>query len=252
MWVTGLSPSARAVDTAASGAPCTPDVVPTAANHAVLTRGEEAEIQEQPLGAAAPAHASGGMVRGDSSLKREISQLKHKEEEARMQAEVARKDAEIAPIQERAHIDDEIERARMDAEIERVRKDAEMDRKEAENKRLLMQLEIERSKNQREPQAAAATGEEVENHVHSLGVAAPAHASGEMVRGDSSLKREISQLKHKEQEARMQAEVARKDAEIERASKEEENKQLLMQLEIERLRNQQQMPQPPSACCSVS
>ena len=126
MWVTGLSPSARAVDTAASGAPCTPDVVPTAANHAVLTRGEEAEIQEQPLGAAAPAHASGGMVRGDSSLKREISQLKRKEEEARMQAELAR----------------------MDAEIERARKDAEMERKEAENKQLLMQLEIERLRNQ--------------------------------------------------------------------------------------------------------
>ena len=125
----------RAVDTAASGAPCTPDVVPPAANHAVMTRGADAEIQEQPLGAEAPAHAAGGMVRGDSSLKREISQLKRKEEEARMQAELARKDAEI-------------ERARMDAEIERARKDAELERKEAENKQLLMQLEIERLRNQ--------------------------------------------------------------------------------------------------------
>ena len=116
----------RAVDTAASGAPCTPDVVSPAANHAVMTRGADAEIQEQPLGAAAPAHAAGGMVRGDSSLKREISQLKRKEEEARMQAELARKDAEI----------------------ERARKDAEMERKEAENKQLLMQLEIERLRNQ--------------------------------------------------------------------------------------------------------
>ena len=42
------------------------------------------------------------------------------------------------------------------------------------------------------------------------------------------------------------------DAEIERASKETENKQLSMQLEIERLRNQQQTPQAASACCSVS
>ena len=116
----------RAVDTAASGASCTPDVVPPAANHAVMTRGADAEIQEQPLGAEAPAHAAGGMVRGDSSLKREISQLKRKEEEARMQAELAR----------------------MDAEIERARKDAEMERKEAENKELLMQLEIERLRNQ--------------------------------------------------------------------------------------------------------
>ena len=75
---------------------------------------------------------------------------------------------------------------------------------------------------------------------------------------DLTEKRALQQLalKRNEQESQIQAELARKDAEIERARmdaerKEAEKKQLLLQLEIERLKNQS-TPPAASACCSVS
>ena len=60
--------------------------------------------QEEAPGASSAAQAAGGPVRGDATLRREMSQLRRNEHEAQMQAELARKDAEI-----------EVERARMEA-----------------------------------------------------------------------------------------------------------------------------------------
>ena len=105
---------------------------PAAAATAVAAPVLDDAIEEQPQRVSLPAQAA--IVRGDSSLRREISQLKRNEQESQIQAELARKDAEI-------------ERARMDAE----RKEAE-----AEKKQLLLQLEIERLKNQSTPPAASA------------------------------------------------------------------------------------------------
>ena len=147
---------AVAAEAAASPAETKPAAVSTPAAHA--------EIQEEEPGASSAAQAAGGPVRGDSTLRREMSQLRRNEHEAQMQAELARKDAEIERARmeaemarkeaeaEKKQLAAEAEAARKAAEAEAARKEAEAEaaRKaaEAEAEKLKLQLEIERLRNQ--------------------------------------------------------------------------------------------------------